>query len=64
MLYVAAWLSQPDPDDISDNAAGAGLVLFGPPVFVTLATLLAVGALGRRLWDRFVRTDDRAAPDR
>jgi hypothetical protein len=51
-IYVTAWLRQPDPDYTNDNAAGAGLVIFGPPVFLIVLTILGAGALAGRIISR------------
>ena len=41
--YVAAFMVAQPNDPSSDNAAGAGLVIFGVPAFVVLLALIAVG---------------------
>jgi hypothetical protein len=57
MLYVAAMVGLSDPNDTTvDNAAGAGLVIFGVPLFLSLVVLLAVPAgLGRLIARRAQR---------
>lgn len=57
VLYVAAMVAFADPNDsTTDNAAGAGLVIFGVPTALGLAVLLAmpaaVGWLVARRGDR------------
>lgn len=45
VLYVAAMVGLSDPNDTTvDNAAGAGLVIFGVPLFLGLVGLLALPA--------------------
>jgi hypothetical protein len=51
-IYVIAWLGQPDPDLTNDNAAGAGLVIIGPPVLLVVLTLLGSGALAGSVFSR------------
>jgi len=41
--YVIAFMVAQPNDPSSDNAAGAGLVIFGVPAFVVLLALIAVG---------------------
>jgi hypothetical protein len=51
-IYLIAWLPQPDPNYTNDNAAGVGLVIIGPPVFLIVLTLLGAGALTGRAISR------------
>jgi hypothetical protein len=48
-IYVEAWLKQPDPNYTNDNAAGAGLVIIGPPVLLIILTILGASALAGRI---------------
>jgi hypothetical protein len=52
LIYGQAWLEQPDPNFTNDNAAGAGMVIIGLPVFLIVLALLGVGALTGRIISR------------
>lgn len=56
-LYVIAWLAVPDSEQSNDNAAGAGLVLLGPPVLLILIAILGAGTVAGRAVAR--RADSR-----
>ena len=52
VVYVAAMLAQPTVDGNEDQAAAAGMIIFGLPAYAALVALIAAGATCRRLWQR------------